>query len=117
MGRLEPGRWLGKTVEVQVDRPMHSQHPEHGFTYGINYGFIPGTVAPDGEEIDAYVVGAQGPIKHCIGLVVAVIVRSNDSEDKLVVSVAGEWNERSVADAVRFQEQFFDSIVVGEVEI
>ena len=93
---------------------MHSQHPEHGFTYEVNYGFVAETVAPDGEEIDAYVVGALGPIKQCIGRVVAVIVRSNDIEDKLVVSVDGEWNARSVATAVRFQEQFFDSIALAK---
>ena len=44
-------RFLGKEVEVVIDRLLGSEHPKHGFLYEVNYGFVPNTKAPDGEEI------------------------------------------------------------------
>ena len=77
--------YLGKFVKVKIDRPLASRHPEHGFVYCLNYGFIPDTVSGDGEEIDAYVVGEFEAVEAYEGYVVAVIKRKNDVEDKLVV--------------------------------
>ena len=45
---------IGKNVSVTVDRPLGSYHPDHhDLYYPINYGFIEGIMAPDGEEQDA----------------------------------------------------------------
>ena len=45
---------LGKIVKVTVDRPMGTYHPKHkDIYYPINYGYIEGIMAPDGEEQDA----------------------------------------------------------------
>lgn len=44
--------FLGQEVEVVVDRPLGSKHPKHGFAYEANYGYIPGTKSPDGEELE-----------------------------------------------------------------
>lgn len=42
---------LGKNVKVIIDRPMGSFHPEHkDLYYPINYGYIEGIIAADGEE-------------------------------------------------------------------
>ena len=42
---------LGKIVKVTVDRPMGTYHPKHkDIYYPINYGYIEGIMAPDGEE-------------------------------------------------------------------
>ncbi|WP_407926870.1 inorganic diphosphatase [Caproicibacter fermentans] len=30
--------------------------------YPLNYGYLPGTIAEDGEEIDAYLVGEFKPL-------------------------------------------------------
>ena len=47
---------IGKRVTVKIDRPMGSYHPKHkDIFYPINYGYIEGIMAPDGEEQDAYV--------------------------------------------------------------
>ncbi len=48
--------YIGKKVTVEMDRPLGTKHPKHGFIYEVNYGFIPGTVSGDGEELDAYVL-------------------------------------------------------------
>lgn len=47
---------IGKTVTVNVDRPLGSHHPVYKeLRYPVNYGYIKGIVAPDGEEQDAYI--------------------------------------------------------------
>ena len=49
---------IGRTVTVTVDRPLGSYHPEHkDMYYPINYGYVEGVLAPDGEEQDAYILG------------------------------------------------------------
>lgn len=35
--------FIGQKVNVIVDRPLGSKHPKHGFTYEVNYGYIPNT--------------------------------------------------------------------------
>lgn len=47
-------------VTVIVDRAMRTHHPEHpDMYYPINYGYIKGIIAPDGEEQDAYILGVS----------------------------------------------------------
>ena len=104
--------WVGQTVDVVIDRPMGTTHPRFpDFVYPINYGYIPGTMAPDGHPIDAYVLGAEYPIKRCSAMVIAVIRRRDDVEDKLVVALSGEWSKASIIESTSFQEQYFDSWV------
>ena len=109
--------WLGTTVEVTIDRPLGSIHPtQDDIVYLLNYGFIAGIVAGDGEPIDAYVVGASTPIDSALGRVVAVVERRDDVEDKLVVAMPGSapWTVTELAVGVHFQEQWFDSRVHTE---
>ena len=47
-----------------MDRPLGTKHPKHGFVYEVNYGYIPNTVSGDGEELDAYVLGIDKPLKE-----------------------------------------------------
>lgn len=82
-------KFLNKTVKVVMDRPLGSKHPKHGFVYPVNYGYVPGTISGDGEELDAYVLGEQEPLQEFEGNVVAIIHRLNDDDDKLVVMRGG----------------------------
>jgi len=105
-------RWLGKEVNVVIDRPLGSKHPDHDLIYPINYGFIPGTLSGDGEEIDAYVIGEFEPLKQFNGIVIAVIERKDDNEFKLVVCRdAKRYNKDQITCLVEFQERFFHSKV------
>ena len=98
---------LGKSVHVVIDRPIGYQHGD--IVYPINYGYIPGIIAGDGEEQDAYILGVSEPITEFDGQVVAVILRNNDCEDKLVVAPEGiVYHQGEIAQAVHFQEQYFD---------
>ncbi len=100
--------FLNKIVEVKMDRPLGSKHPKHGFVYEVNYGFIPNTVSGDGEELDAYVLLVDESLETFEGRVVAVVHRTNDDDDKLVVVPDGqEISDEEIEKAVAFQEQWF----------
>lgn len=114
---MEPNTtYIGQTVEVKIDRPIRSQHPKHGFTYDANYGFIPGTLAPDGEELDAYVLGVDEPLETFKGKCIAIIHRTNDDDDKLVVipSDLADISDEEIRKATNFQEQYFQSVILRQ---
>ena len=102
---------LGMTVDVIVDRPIGYQHGT--IVYPINYGFLPGVMGGDGEAQDVYIMGVSSPISTFHGHVIGAIRRKNDIEDKLVVAPEGVWfHQGEIAQAVQFQEQYFDSFVM-----
>ncbi len=103
----------GREVTVVVDRPLGSFHPQHpDLYYPVNYGYIPGLFAPDGEEQDAYILGVTEPVERFTGRVIAIIRRKNDIEDKWVVAPAGvSFSEAQIRAATHFQEQFFEIAV------
>jgi len=105
--------YLGKVVRVVVDRPLGSQHPKHDFTYEANYGYVPETKAPDGEEIDAYFLGVDRPVSEGIGICLALVHRLDDNDDKLVVVPAGtNLGDEEIERAIHFQEEFFKHEIV-----
>ena len=105
---------LGKLVTVTVDRPLGSFHPEYkDMYYPINYGYIAGIMAPDGEEQDAYILGVDKPMQEFTGRIIAIICRSDDVEEKWVVAPDEmTFTKDEIMDAVRFQEQYFQSEVI-----
>lgn len=101
--------FLGKQVEVHIDKPMGSKHPKHGFIYPVNYGFLSQTIARDVEEIDAYVLGIFEPIDTYKGFVIAIIHRKNDNEDKLVVAQEiNSYSKEQIKALTEFQERYFE---------
>jgi len=109
---------LGRHVSVTVDRPLGSRHPRHpDLVYPVNYGFLPGTVSGDGMAIDVYVLGVGESADRIECLVIAVAIRADDAEDKLVAAPMGQsYTAAQIAEAVEFQERFFDSQVVVSSE-
>ena len=105
---------LGKIVTVKIDRPLGSSHPVHeALQYPINYGFVEGVAAGDGEAQDAYVMGPNAPVETFTGQVIAVIRRRNDVEDKWVVAPEGTvLGKDAILEATKFQERFFDSEII-----
>ena len=100
---------IGRRVKVLVDRPLGSCHPNHpDIVYSVNYGYIPGIMAPDGEEQDAYILGISGPVTEFEGTVIAVIHRLDDMEDKWVVAPENtDFTKEEILAQVAFQEQYF----------
>ncbi len=102
--------YLNKKVKVIMDRPLGSKHPEHEIFYSLNYGYIPGTISGDGEEIDVYIVGEFQPLEEFEGVVIALIRRYNDVEDKLVVSKhSDKYSKEQIEALVECQERYFSN--------
>ena len=96
-------------VTVTVDRPLGSVHPKHeDILYPVNYGYVEGIMAGDGEWQDAYILGISESVSRMEGRVIAVIHRLDDVEDKWVVAPAGmRFSEEEILDSTYFQEQYF----------
>ena len=105
-------KYLGKKVHVVIDRPIGYQHGS--IIYPVNYGYIPGVFAADGEEQDAYILGVGELIEEFDGDVIGIARRRNDCEDKLIVAPSGiRYHQGYIADAIHFQEQFFDTYIIS----
>ena len=112
-GTFENSQYIGQKVSIQIDRPLGSKHPDHGFEYPVNYGFIPNTMTEDGEELDAYVLGVAEAIESFTGTVIAMIHRKNDNEDKLVAAPDGQmFTDGQIRKLTMFQEQYFKSVIL-----
>lgn len=105
--------YLNKTLEIKIDRPMGSKHPKHGFIYPINYGYVPNTVSGDGEELDAYVLGVYEPLENFVGKCIAIIHRTNDNDDKLIIVPENKaFTNEEIKVLTDFQEQYFKSTIL-----
>lgn len=105
---------IGKYVEGRIDRPLGSVHPKVSTpVYPVNYGYVEGVFAGDGEEQDVYYLGEDKPVSEFRGKIIAVIHRLNDVEDKWVAAKDGHsFSKEEIERAVEFQERFFDSEVI-----
>ena len=105
---------IGRIVTVTIDRPLGSCHPKQpDIYYSVNYGYIEGIIAPDGEEQDAYILGVDIPLQTFTGEVIAVIHRKDDVENKWVVAPEGlTFSQEEIEELTRFQERYFDSEVI-----
>jgi inorganic pyrophosphatase len=106
-------QYIGQKVIAYIDRPLNTKHPKHGFLYPVNYGYIPNTVSGDGEELDCYILGVDEPLKTFEGDCIAVIHRTNDDDDKLVVVPEGSnCTDKEIRELTNFQEQYFESEII-----
>lgn len=101
--------FLGKIIKVIIDRPFGTKHPKHGFIYPVNYGYVPNTISGDGEGLDCYVLGVFEPVDKFEGKCIAIIHRTNDNDDKLViVSKDKDYSDDAIEALTEFQEQYFE---------
>ena len=113
MEKVNSMDYLEKEVTVEIDRQLGSRHPKHGFMYMLNYGYIPNTISGDGEELDAYLLGEYEPVEKSSGKVIAIIHRTNDDDDKLIVSKEGkDYTDDQIRALTEFQERFFESEII-----
>lgn len=94
-----------------IDRPLGSTHPRHtSMIYPVNYGYIDGILAGDGMEQDVYLLGVDRPVESFTGVIIAILQRANDVEDKLVMAPAGVGlTDEEILEQVKFQEQYFQT--------
>lgn len=110
---MENKKYIGESLTIKIDREYGSKHPKHGFIYPVNYGYVPNTISGDGEELDAYLLGVFEPVKEFTGKCIAIIHRTNDNDDKLVVVPNGkEYSDDAINALTEFQEQYFEHIII-----
>lgn len=106
--------FLGKKVKLVFDRPFGTKHPKHGFVYELNYGYVPDTVSPDGEELDAYYLSEKIPLTETEGICIAYAHRENDDDDKLIIVKEGDdkYTDEKIMELIKFQEQWFKTKII-----
>ncbi len=112
--------YLGKTVDIKIDRPIGYVHNKDGYTltYPVNYGYIPGAVGGDGEELDVYLLGVNEPVDNYTARIIGIIHRENDNEDKLVAAPENlRFSRKEIKEAVAFQEQYYNTYIETETSI
>lgn len=108
--------FLGKTFRVEFDRPLGSSHPNYGWKYPFNYGFVPGHFAGDGEEIDAYYLSSDKPLKEIEGVCVGYVHRLDDNEDKLILTDGERYSVEELEEKLSFQEKWYKHKIILEDE-
>lgn len=105
-------KYLGKTVQIKIDRPIGYVHKKEKYTlvYPINYGYIPGVFGGDGEELDVYLLGVSEPVKEYTCKIIGAVIRKNDVEDKLIAAPDGiNFTADEAYEMIKFQEQWYDT--------
>ncbi len=104
--------FLGKTVRIEMDRPLGFVHKKENYslTYPINYGYISGVLGGDGEELDVYLLGVTEPVTEYSAKIIGIAHRHNDNEDKLIAAPEGmSFTKEEIAKQIHFQEQYYDT--------
>jgi inorganic pyrophosphatase len=105
--------YIGKDIYTVIDRPLGSKHPKYGYIYPINAGYVPDTRMPDGEELDVYILGVGEPLESFTGECIAIIHRTNDDDDKLIIVPEGKtFTDAEIEKMVEFQEKYFKHILI-----
>ena len=106
-------KYIGQKVHVTVDRKLGSKHPNWGFIYPTNYGYIPNTISGDGEELDAYILGVFDPLDFFDGICIAILHRLDENDDKLIVVPEGKnYTNEQINCLTEFRERFFNHSII-----
>ncbi len=104
---------IGRKVKVIVDRPLGTKHPKYPDTvYPVNYGYVKEFKGGDGEFQDAYVLGVEVPVEVFEGVVIAIIKRDDDAEEKWIVAPDFIFSKEEIEHAVDFTEKYYMSTVL-----
>ena len=75
---------LVQSSELVIDRPKGSTHPRYGsLVYPLDYGYLKGTSAADGEGIDVWRGSLPG--ERLVAVVCTVDLLKRDAEIKLLL--------------------------------
>lgn len=82
--------------KIVIDRPAGSRHPQWpDSVYPLDYGYVAGTSAMDGEGVDLW--RGTAPVQKLDGLLVSVDLLKRDVEIKLLLGCMPEEKVRILA--------------------
>ena len=65
------------------------------------------------KKLDTYVLGEHKPLEKFTGKVIAIIHRTNDDDDKLiVVAESKNYTNEQIRALTEFQEHWFESVII-----
>lgn len=106
-------KYVGKMVNVKVDRPIGSKLSGYETVYSVNYGYIPNTISGDGEELDCYILGIHEGVEEFTGKCIAIIHRLKEDDDKLIVVEEGKnYSNEQIRALTEFIEKYFESEII-----
>ena len=106
--------YLGEAIGIKIDRPIGYVHKKENYnlTYPINYGYIPGVIGGDGEELDVYLLGVNEPVTEYKAKIIGIAHREDDVEDKLIAApVELNFTKEEIEQVIYFQEQYYKTTV------
>ena len=63
--------------------------------------------------LDCYVLGIFDPVETFEGKCIAIIHRTNDNDDKLIIAPEGrDFSDSEIRVLTEFQERFFESVIL-----
>ncbi len=104
--------FIGKNIHIKFDRPLGSKHPKFDDIYPINYGFVPGATAGDGDDIDVYYLSSDKPLKEIDGYCIGYVHRFDDNEDKLIATNGENFSIEEIEKKLDFQEKWFKHEII-----
>ncbi len=111
MDNIDYNRLLGKNVNVVVDRKLGTRMTRYkNTTYTVNYGYIEDIFTSDNTLKGTYILGVGEDVEQFLGTIIALIIRKDQSDIKLVVAPKKQqFYEPQIRELVKFQERFFES--------
>jgi inorganic pyrophosphatase len=80
---------LFNSSEIVIDRPKHSAHPRYPtFIYPVDYGYLKGTAASDGNEVDIWIGSSDD--KEINGILCTVDPIKKDAETKIIYACTND---------------------------
>ena len=80
---------LIKTSEIVLDRPKGTPHPRYpDLVFPLDYGYLEGTRAMDGDELDLWMGTAKH--KRLTAIACTIDLKKKDAEIKLLIGCTDE---------------------------
>lgn len=83
-------------ASLVVDRPKGAPHPRHpSFLYPLDYGYLAGTRAADGDGVDVWI--GSLPDRAVTGIVCTVDLNQKDAEIKILLGCTPQEARQALA--------------------
>ena len=110
--------WIGKTLEVVIDRKAGTSHPEHPMiVYLVDYGYIPGTLSGDGEPLDVYLIGSRTHGRRRPAQIIGFVLRYSEDDPKMIAVHPGyHASATEIVDSVEQHESSRDHLTLVSLQ-